>query len=98
MNPEPRFTKEAVKDLDDIWDYIAEDDPIAADGFIDQLYSVCERLAFSPLVGRQREEFRRDLRSFPHGNYLIFYIPRGTTVEIIRIIHGNRDLKSAFDN
>jgi plasmid stabilization system protein ParE len=34
--------------------------------------------------------------SFPHGGYLIFYRPLPDGVEIVRIIHGARNLSRLF--
>ncbi|MGY4499466.1 plasmid stabilization system protein ParE [Bradyrhizobium sp. GM24.11] len=35
---------------------------------------------------------RADLRSFPVGNYVIFYVPLSDGVEIIRVMHGRQDI------
>ena len=49
-------------------------------------------LANNPGLGKSRPEIAADVRSFPVGNYLLLYrqIPGG--VEIVRVIHGRRDL------
>lgn len=46
----------------------------------------------NPLAGRERRELRADLRSFPAGNYVIFYVPLPDGVEIIRVMHGRQDI------
>ena len=80
-------------DLDDIWFYIASDSPANADRFLDRLVDVATgTLAAAPLSGREREEFGDGLRSLPVENYLIFYRVRDGAVEVLRIIHGARDL------
>ncbi len=43
-------------------------------------------------------ELRAGLRSFTHGNYIIFYRLIGPDIEIIRVIHGRRDLGRIFNN
>ena len=53
-------------------------------------------LAENPLLGRGRPEFGRDIRSFPAGNCAIFYRPTDDGVEIIRVIHGARDITTMF--
>ena len=41
----------APSDLDDIWDYIAEDSPQNADRFIDRIYDFCvSTLAYQPMM------------------------------------------------
>jgi plasmid stabilization system protein ParE len=31
-------------------------------------------------------------------NYLIFYVPRGSELLVIRILHGSQDIESIFSN
>lgn len=86
----------ALADLAEIWDYIADDSEERADAFIDLLDRKIHALARRPTIGREREELAEGLRSFPVGRYIIFYrvIPKG--IEIIRVLHGSRDLESIF--
>lgn len=49
-------------------------------------------LARSPLLGRSREDLGSNLRSFPVGDYLIFYVPSKTGITVVRILSGYRDL------
>jgi len=37
------------------------------------------------------------LRSFPIGKYVIFYVPRSRGIEVVRVLHGARDLKLFFE-
>jgi hypothetical protein len=53
-----------------------------------------EMLVENPLAGRERRELRDGLRSFPVGNYVIFYVPLPDGVEIIRVMHGRQDVGS----
>ena len=87
-----KFTKQSKQDLDDIWEYIACDNPGAADDFIDSLYTKCCLLAERPEIGKERPEIRHDVRSFPVGNYLIFYHLQDRLVIIDRFLSGYRDL------
>jgi len=48
-------------------------------------------------MGRVRDELAPSLRSFPVGRYVIFYRLIKNGIEITRILHGARDLKSAFE-
>jgi toxin ParE1/3/4 len=45
-------------------------------------------------MGRSRLELAPDLRSFPVGQYVIFYLPLPKGVEIVRVLHGARDIES----
>ena len=61
----------------DIWLRIASDNFAAADQLIDRFDQQLETLAQNPLIGRSRDELRPGLRSWPVGNYLLIYRPRG---------------------
>jgi toxin ParE1/3/4 len=87
----------ALTDLAEIWAYIAEDSPEQADGFADLVATKFETLARRPGVGRRRPELVPDLRSFAVGRYVIFYLPISHGVEIIRVLHGSRDIEAIFD-
>lgn len=92
-----RISEQAETDLDDIWLHIASDNPVNADRFLDRLVSaITTTLAVAPLAGRARDEFEAGLRSFAFENYVAFYCVRKETVEIVRIIHGARDLGAIF--
>ncbi|WP_426410401.1 type II toxin-antitoxin system RelE/ParE family toxin [Bradyrhizobium ganzhouense] len=89
-----RFRKapQADQDLDSIWDFISADSVRAADKQIARIGEIFEMLVENPLAGRERRELRANLRSFPAGNYVIFYIPLPDGVEIIRVMHGRQDI------
>jgi len=86
----------AESDLDEIWLYIALDNIDIADRFIDELNEQCESLADFPEMGKACDVLAPDLRMFPVDNYLIFYRPVEEGVEIVRVIHGARDIKDLF--
>jgi toxin ParE1/3/4 len=88
----PRLTEQAEADLDEIWLQIALDDVLVADQFIDRILNRCQLLAEKPRMGRERPELRAGLRSFAVGSYLIIYPPIGDGIEVVRVLHGARDL------
>ena len=90
------LSSRARKDLDDIWLYIARDNPAAADRFIDDILKTCRTLADSPLMGRSRPELARQLRSFPHRGYMIFYRPIRGGIPVARVAQGRRSIASLF--
>ncbi len=49
-----------------------------------------------PYLGRQRDELRAGMRSFPLGNYLVFYRVQEDAVLILRVLHGRRDIDALF--
>lgn len=86
----------ARNDLAEIWDYIADDNENRADAFVDLIDQKFQELASHPNMGRSRDELAQGLRSFPVGRYVIFYRPMPEGVEIIRVLHGSRDLNAIF--
>ena len=87
---------EAESDLEDIWSHIAQDSPNAADRFIDLIEAGCLSLAQNPLMGRLRPELAAGLHSFPVRSYVIFYMPLGDGIEVVRVISGFRDVEALF--
>lgn len=86
----------AFVDLADIWAFIAEDSMKHANRFAALIDSQFRALACQPNMGRSRPELATDLRSFPVGRYIIFYLPRPKGVEIVRVLHGARDIESVL--
>jgi toxin ParE1/3/4 len=39
-----------------------------------------------------RYDLASNLRSFPVGSYVVFYIPLPDGVEIVRVMHGHQDI------
>jgi toxin ParE1/3/4 len=79
---------------------IAEDDPDAADRFFTAAKESFELLRQHPHIGRLRSFSLAGVRSWlipAFQNYLIFYLPTGTEVQILAVVHGARDLASALE-
>ena len=87
---------EAENDLEEIWLYIAQENPDNADKLLDEIEETSQKLAQFINMGRTRDELHPGLRSFPIGNYLIFYLPISGGLEIVRVLHGMRDLDLFF--
>jgi toxin ParE1/3/4 len=86
----------AKADLSEIWEFIADDSDDQADAFIDLLDQKFQLLAAQSGLGRRREELADGLRSFPVGRYVIFYLAIPGGVQIVRVLHGARDIEVAF--
>jgi len=95
-----QFTPQAVSDLFDIWNFIAHDKPDAADRVEEAIFRACDHLADSPRAGQKRNDLTRlPLRFWvvqPYANYLIVYDPEKKPLQIVRILHGARDLPSVL--
>ncbi len=87
-----RFRPEAENDLLEIGTFIERDNPYAATSFIATIREKCEALVANPNMGRARPELIAGMRSFPVGQYVIFYRPDRNVLEIVRVLHGARDI------
>lgn len=88
---------QATRDLKDIWRYIAADSESSADRWAEKIEAICIRLSKLPLSGRSRPDFGTELRSVPCGNYLVIYRALPDGIELVRVLHGARDLNAIFD-
>jgi len=86
------ITPLAAVDLEEISDYIAQDNPIVAGTFVAELRIHCEKICLNPAGYRLRPELSDDLRSCAHGDYVIFFEYTTEKVTIVRILHGARDI------
>jgi toxin ParE1/3/4 len=82
---------QAETDLDEIWWYIAQDNPDNADRPSDKIEERCQALAQFPRMGIRREELMPALRSLAVGNYLILYLPIEGGIEVVRVLPGMRE-------
>lgn len=89
-------TRESRLDYDEIWTYIAVRDLAAADRLVQHFDATLNVIATAPNMGRKVEEFAANLRSFPIGSYLIFYRPVEDGIQLIRVIHGARDITPEY--
>lgn len=87
-----QFRQAAEDDLLGIWQYIAAQDQAAATRVLQAIESKCRFLAETPKAGPARPDIAPELRYFVVGSYLILYreIPAG--IEVVRVLHGARNL------
>jgi toxin ParE1/3/4 len=93
---EATFAPAAAADLDVIATYIAADNPRAAARTIARIKGKAQALAEAPGIGRPRDELLPGIRSFAVGRYVIFYRPTSPGIEVIRVLHGMRDIDAIF--
>ena len=93
-----QVTARARREVADIWEYIARDSEHHANEFLSELKEHFRLLGENPRMGRQRDELRLGMRSFPVGEYVILYRITRTGVRISHVIHGRRDLSDFYHN
>jgi len=97
-----RITPKADHDIDECCVWIRKDHPAAALRFLDAVELICRNLSQMPGIGSRR------YAEIPlvHGvrmiavkgfkNYLLFYLEQETSIDIIRVLHGARDIPEAL--
>lgn len=93
-----RFTREALRELNEIVAYIAEDSPPAARKVRDSIFDACEKLANQPGMGHRRPDITsQDVRFWNvRGRFLIIYRSTRRPIEIVRVFRAGRDIDAAL--
>ena len=92
------LTDEATEDLDSIWNYIAADNPDAANRVEEAIFDACEILGEFPSLGAVRPEITRKPVRFwtvsRYRNFVIIYRSDITPIHVLKVVHGRQDLKT----
>ena len=94
--------EEALFDVIDIAYYIAEDSLEAADRFAEAVDAAYEQLAEFPGMGVARDYSNpklQGMRMWPvpgFKKYLIFYRANDAELQVLRVLHGARDIENLF--
>jgi toxin ParE1/3/4 len=92
---EGNLLPQAEEDLLEIVEYIALDNPSAAEKMLSRFEKSFDQLAGNPTSGRRARDERLKLLQYRFllvDRYLVFYLFRDKKVLICRILHGARDL------
>ena len=77
-------------DLDEIFDFIAEDNPFRAFTFVGEMRNYMTTFAFFPNKGIVREDLGEGVRMAMFGSYNIYYTILTDGITVDRIIHSAR--------
>ncbi len=88
-----RFLPAAAADLEEIYEFVALDNPVAATRICAEIYAALSgQLSQFPYSGHRRDDLTRlQLRFWPVDRRLIVYAPDESPVLIVAILHGSRD-------
>jgi antitoxin ParD1/3/4/toxin ParE1/3/4 len=85
----------AERDLNEISDFIAQDNLDAADRWIEKPFAAFETLAHAPGMGHKREDLTGlPVLFWPVGAYTVIYRSLPKRVEIVAVTQGARDIPS----
>jgi len=89
------YTGKAEADLDEIFDFIAADNPRRARTYIEDIRKACRTLCHTPLIGIERADLRPGLRIYPLWRRVIvaYELPPGELL-VLRVFTGGRDYET----
>jgi toxin ParE1/3/4 len=92
-----RLTPDAEADLEGIGDKIAEFNAARAVTYVRELRERCHRIGEFPHAGPPRPQWGEGIRIAIHGSYIAVYRVRDEMVQVLRVVHGARDLDALFE-
>jgi toxin ParE1/3/4 len=84
------------RDLDEIAEWIAMDNPRRALKVLRELRIAFRRIAQDPLIFRLRPEIGKDARLAVVGHHVVLFWVRGSLVRFERVAYGGRDLPTLY--
>ncbi|WP_039963712.1 type II toxin-antitoxin system RelE/ParE family toxin [Rhodopirellula europaea] len=88
----PLYTTAAQEDLIAILHYISRDKPNAAVSWVEKIEDKCLLIASQPEMGELQSKLGSDVRCNFVGRYVIFHRRHEDTVEILRVVPGDRKI------
>ncbi len=94
----------ASQDFDDIYTYIAQNNPDAALQFFDAARETFAKISTTPSLGRVYPTQNQSLTGLRKWgvkgfkSYIIFYLIREDVLIIVRVIHGARDFPALLES
>jgi toxin ParE1/3/4 len=87
-----RWTKQALRDLSAIHDYIASDSPYYAAQVIDTQLAVESSICDQPQAGSMiQEQPRRDIRQVKRYSYRIIYRVKARQIDVLTVVHAKQN-------
>lgn len=91
-----RWTAPALRDLEAIGDYVAQDKPAAAARLVGRIVDRVDLLAAHPHIGRTgRVAGTREL-IIPNTPFVVPYRARGDEIHVLAVFHGARRWPDGF--
>lgn len=88
------YTAASRADLVEIAAWIAQENNVRAESFVDEIQRACDALGDMPRAYRVLfRRFGSSIRRKPFRSYLIFYRIRRSHVEILHVVHAARDYR-----
>lgn len=85
-------TATAKSDLSAIADFIAADNPAAAERWLNEVDHTLSVIAAYPRLGERVDDLAPGIRRHSLGQYLLYYRPIDGGIELRRVLHGARKI------
>ena len=89
-----RYLPAAADDLEALDIYLSQFNPVTAWRTIERIRDRARDLLDMPSRGRLQTELGLGIRALPIGKYVLFYRIDRSDIEVIRVLHGARDVRS----
>ncbi len=87
------LSQKADDDIESLYDYgVYKFSKTQAIKYLEALNLMFVFLSKNQEVGKNRDEIKKGLVSFPYGSHIIFYRIFKTHIRIIRVLYGGKDL------
>ncbi len=96
------ISDDAIQDLKEISDYFLKNNVEAGERLLKAFSQKCSYLVNFPNLGRSYAHVSPNLRGLPLNGFIIFYevqeTPENLRLDILRVVHGRRNLSDVFSN
>jgi toxin ParE1/3/4 len=92
------LTQQAQRDIDEIWDAVAEENPAAAERLVDQIEQTLRRLPDAKSLGPSYDTTVPGVKHFPipRTKYVLYFSRLRAAQQILRVLHGRRKFTSSL--
>lgn len=86
------WTEEALRWLEGIFEYIAQDNPAAAAETVQGIYDRAQAIIQFPEMGERYARSECQVRILLYDHYRIAYLVRPESIEVLGVFHGALDI------
>jgi len=87
------WTSESTRWLSDIFEYISEENPVAAEAVVAGIYQRAQILLSHPEIGHRYRPSKRHVRILMYGHYRIAYLLKpNSDIDVLGVFHGALDI------
>jgi toxin ParE1/3/4 len=90
------ISAKARRELLQVYSYVAERSPQAADSLVAEFDRRFQNLSAFPFIGRERPQLSPGIRSVVVETYVVFYTVQSDRIVIYRVIDGRMDIDEEF--